>query len=395
MKNKTLTLIITSIFIIGIIGAVAAANTLSNLQEIDIPSSVIAGNTFRANFSFDYIDNLENTDNSPLVIKLNFSSEDQENYPVGKGDFEIDGFIEKESFFGLWTKITYFDCSEEAPLLIDHSIGPEEISQIPDGTFYCFSESSDLILNEKDNVYLDITSHQALWPGQYTLTAEMFYLNDTTNPVVIILNKDYFDQYFRDGSYVDFNAEITDGSLISDYNAKIITPLMNISFAKEYTGENIYHFYQTLPTTILEDDYLVKVFAKDEFENSGGDSTTIKIDLTPPTIELIQPTGEDVYSENFPVELIVTDGKSGVDNNSVKIRLREIKDGQICPETGGPIGNYSCITTEWISLSYDETTKTFKEEVNTTELNLTSGEYWLDAKAKDILGSEAMWIQED
>ena len=388
MNKKILTIIFGMILLAG---GVLAANSLSNLQGIDMPIGVISGNTFRANFSFDYIDNLENRDNSPLIIKLNLSSENQENYPVEKGDFEISGFIEKKSFFGFWTKTTYFDCSEDAPLLINHSIGSEEISEIPDGTFYCFSESSDLKLNEKDIVYLDITSNIALWPGQYMLTAELFYLNDTTNPVVIILDKDYFNQYFRDGSYVDFNAKITDGSLISNYNSKIITPLMNISFAKEPVSENTYHFYITLPITIPEGNWEVLVTAVDSEGNVGEDSATIKIDLTPPEIKLLQPN-DSIYEETIPVELNVTDAKAGVNESSVKIRLREIKNEQICPETGGPIGNYSCITTGWISLGYDESSKTFKKEVNTTELNLTSGEYWLDAKAEDILGNEAEWI---
>jgi len=384
-KTKILTIILGMIFLVGI---VAAANTLSNLQGIDIPAGVIAGNTFRANFSFDYVDNLENKDNSPLIIKLNFSSEDQETYPVWKGDFEINGFIEKKSFFGFWTKITYFDCSETAPLLINHSIGSEEISEIPDGTFYCFSESSDLKLNEKDIVYLDITSHQALWPGQYDLTAEMFYLNDTTNPVVLILNKDYFNQYFRDGSYIDFNAEITDGSEISHYNAKIYTPLINISFAKEYVGENIYHFYQTLPITILEGNYLLKVIAKDEFENTGEDSTTLMIDRTGPIITLVSPENNSIVSDIIPLKVNVADEKSGANHSEVYYRLREIVNGQICPEIGIPLGNYSCVRTDWMNLPYNPLTGFNEEDVNTTNLNLTSGEYWLDVKAEDILKNE-------
>jgi len=375
--NKTAIIIGAVILLIGI---VAGANTLSNLQGIDIPAGVIAGNTFRANFSFDYVDNLENKDNSPLIIKLNFSSEDQETYPVWKGDFEINGFIEKKSFFGFWAKTTYFDCSETAPL----SIGLEEISEIPDGTFYCFSESSDLTLNEKDIVYLDITSHQALWPGEYTLTAEMFYLNDTTNPVVLILNKDYFNQYFRDGSYIDFNAEITDGSLISIYDAKIITPLMNISFAKEYTGDNIYHFYQTLPITILEGNYLLKVIAKDEFENTGEDITTLMIDRTGPNIIAIQPTG-DIYEYVIPIELEVTDAKAGVNTESVYYRLREMNGTSICPESG--IGTWDCYNSDWLNIPLDATTETYKTEINTTEIGLESGEYWFEAKAEDILGN--------
>ena len=380
--NKTAIIIGAVILLIGI---VAGANTLSNLQGIDIPAGVIAGNTFRANFSFDYVDNLENKDNSPLIIKLNFSSEDQETYPVWKGDFEINGFIEKKSFFGFWAKTTYFDCSETAPL----SIGLEEISEIPDGTFYCFSESSDLTLNEKDIVYLDITSHQALWPGEYTLTAEMFYLNDTTNPVVLILNKDYFNQYFRDGSYVDFEASITDGRGIYNYNSYIETPSQNYNFAKELVSGDVYHFFQTIPSTLPESNWEVRVNATDNSGNSASDSTIIKIDKTGPVITLVSPEEDVVVSEIIPLKINVTDEKSGTDQSSVYYRLREIIDGQICPEIGVPLGNYTCTRTDWINIPYITSTKElYGEDVNTTELNLASGEYWLDVKAQDILGNE-------
>ena len=383
--NKTAIIIGAVILLIGI---VAGANTLSNLQGIDIPAGVIAGNTFRANFSFDYLADGVNEADSPLIIKLDLESENQTSYPVWKNDFEMNGYVDKCTWTILGLCIlpstVYFNCSEDAPLTIEHTIGSEIINDIPDGTFYCFSESSDLTLNEKDIVYLDITSHQALWPGQYTLTAEMFYLNDTTNPVVLILNKDYFNQYFRDGSYIDFNAEITDGSLISIYDAKIITPLMNISFAKEYTGDNIYHFYQTLPITILEGNYLLKVIAKDEFENTGEDITTLMIDRTGPNIIAIQPTG-DIYEYVIPIELEVTDAKAGVNTESVYYRLREMNGTSICPESG--IGTWDCYNSDWLNIPLDATTETYKTEINTTEIGLESGEYWFEAKAEDILGN--------
>jgi len=92
MKNK-LTIILGMVLLVGI---VAAANTLSNLEGITIPvSPVIAGNTFSANFSFDYLADGTNEDNSPLIIKLNLTSGDQTSFPVWKGDFEIEGFLDK------------------------------------------------------------------------------------------------------------------------------------------------------------------------------------------------------------------------------------------------------------------------------------------------------------
>ena len=145
MKQKTLTIIFGMIFLVGL---VAAANTLSNLEGITIPvSPVIAGNTFSANFSFDYYDNLENEDNSPLIIKLNLTSNDQINYPVRKGDFEISGLIEKTAIWGIWTKTVPFSCSENEPQTIINPIDTTTINEVPDGTFYCYDAEGDLKLN--------------------------------------------------------------------------------------------------------------------------------------------------------------------------------------------------------------------------------------------------------
>ncbi|MBU2576442.1 MAG: DUF4625 domain-containing protein [Nanoarchaeota archaeon] len=387
MKQKTLTIILGMIFLIGI---VAAANTLSNLDvTINIPANVIAGDTFTADFSFDYYDNLENEDNSPLIIKLNLTSNDQIKYPVWKGDFEISGLIEKTAIWGIWTKTVPFSCSEEETQIIINPIDTTTINNISNGTFYCYNADGDLKLNEHDEVFLYVTSHPALYPSQYTLTAEMFYLNDTTAPIVLILNEEYFDQYFRDGSYVDFEASITDGRGIQNYNSYIETPLYNFSFAKELVSDSVYHFYQTLPGTIPEGDWVLNVTATDTSGNGASDNTIIKIDKTGPVITLVSPGDGEVVSEIIPLKINVTDGKSGTDQSSVYYRLREIVSGQICPEIGVPLGNYTCTRTDWINLPYIlSTTELYGKDVNTTELNLTSGEYWLDVKAQDILGNE-------
>ena len=74
----------------------------------------------------------------------------------------------------------------------------------------------------------------------------------------------------------------------------------------------------------------------------------------------------------------------------IKIGLREIKEGiGLCPETGGPINGTECITTPWINLTLNSTSNLFEVNVNTTDYNFTSGSYWLEAKAEDILGNKA------
>ena len=152
------------------------------------------------------------------------------------------------------------------------------------------------------------------------------------------------------------------------------------------TGDN-YYFSLTLPNTLSEGNHSLEIFAKDTSENIGSNSTILKIDLTAPNITLVSPENNSVVSEIIPLKINVTDEKSGTDKSSVYYRLREIVGGQICPEIGVPLGNYSCTRTDWINLP-KSSTGLYEEDINTIELNLTSGEYWLDIKAKDILGNE-------
>ena len=116
--------------------------------------------------------------------------------------------------------------------------------------------------------------------------------------------------------------------------------------------------------------------------------------MTPPEIELIEPTG--LVSEEFTIKFNVTDEKAGVDNESVYVRLREIVNGQKCPETGGYLGDGEtpCTTTAWIKL-INSTNSIFETNIDSAELELSSNEYWLDATASDILGNEANWIAND
>lgn len=393
--NKVMLLIILGMMLL--VGPVAANELYGLSENMTIPSEVFSGNSFSANFSFSYLDWNENENGSALIIKLNITSGDQTNFPVDKDNFVIQGYTEKCTYnlFGLclFPKTIYFSCSEDGPLTIEHSRFGNTTLDVPDGIFYCFNESNDLSLNEGNNIFLDMASNLALWPGQYNLNATLFYLNDTANPMVLILNKSYFDQYFRDGSYVDFQADIYDAVGLSNYYAKmIISPLQNISFSKELVSGDTYYFYQTLPNKddMPEGNYPLIVSAIDTSGNIGIDSTTIKIDETSPEITLIQPTNNSIHDEMVPIELFVFDEKAGVDSSSVRYRIREIINGSICPEAG--IGfNFTCYNSGWLPAEYNITSGNYHSELNTTSIEIEDGKYWFESKAKDILGNEGVF----
>lgn len=387
---KILSIIFGMIFLIGGLGIASAENSLYNLTGITIPVNAVAGDTFTANFSFDYYDNYENKDNSPLIIQLNFTSNDT-NFPVWKGDFQVNGTIEKKLIFGFWNKKINFTCSENETQQIVNPLDTTTITNVSNGTFYCYNEEGDLKLNEHDEVFLNITSHPALFPGKYDLTAKMFYLDDTTNPIVEILNKMDFERYYKPGNYMEVKVNITEArGLISNPIGKILASA-NYSYSLNKDGE-FYYFRENIPGDLSEGDYLVNISATDNSGNVGSDNVTLKIDLTAPTIELVSPTNESVYEEIIPLKLNVSDEKSGVNSSSVYYRLREIVNGVICPEYGTPLGNYSCARTDWININLNSTSNLYEENVNTTELNLNSGAYWLEAKASDLLGNEGQLL---
>lgn len=393
MKPKTLTIIV-SILLVGIMAAgfTSADRIIDNATGIYI-EDFVAGSTVQANFSYDYLrDRPENPDNSPLILQLNINSSNQEEFPVWRGDFGVSGFIKRYILFGLiLVGEKHFTCSEQESQIIIHPLGNEPVS-VENGTFYCYDPEGDLDFgdfNAHDIIYLDITSNPALWPGQYNLEAKLSYLSDTYPPIVNIINKNTFKtNYYRESSNIEVHVEIDDINL-EDYWGTIFTdPLISIN-NKHQEGDT-YYLSKILPIDIQEGDYELIIFAQDSYGNIGSDNTTLRIDRTPPEIKLIEPVG--VVSEEFFIKFNVTDKKSGVDEESVKVRLREIVNSQICPETGGVIGegNFSCITTPWINLTLVD--GLFEVDINTIELGLVSGEYWLDAIAKDILGNKAEWI---
>ena len=198
MKQKIFFLLIIALVLLSV--GVLADRTLTNLQGITVPmGGVVAGNTFEVNFSYMYLNNnSENTENSPLILNLSLVS-DNSSYPVWKNDFKVNGIIKRywlnfngnPIIFGAFYNEYPFNCSEETNQTIVYPVGTEDVVA-PNGTFYCYTTDGDLKLDKGDNVFLNITSNYALYPGQYNLTAKLYYLNDTYPPFVNITNKNAF-----------------------------------------------------------------------------------------------------------------------------------------------------------------------------------------------------------
>ena len=385
-QTKILTTIFALMLLIGV-GMVSAEREISDLEGINISiGNVFAGGPFEASFSFNYFDAPENEDDSPLIIQLNITS-DNGNYPVYKNEFWISGVAKRYTFFGLIPiKDVPFECDESAEQTINH---PKDVAFVtaPNGTFYCYNEEGDLSINERDEISLTIRSHQAIYPGSYTLSAKLFYLTDERAPFVNITNKNVFDKYYREVDNVEILATIDDGSEIINKWGEAFLPSEIITFPFTHENSGIYHFSRNTPEDIAEGDYPLFVFAEDEYNNMGNDSTTLKIDRTGPNITAIQPTGS-IYDEILPVELNVSDEKAGVNTLGVYYRLREMNGTSICPEDG--IGTWDCYNSGWVNLELNLTTETYKTSINTTDVGMESAEYWFEAKAEDILGNQGV-----
>jgi hypothetical protein len=370
--------------IISLFGIATADKYIDNASPINV-GNFIAGNSVRINFSYDFFrDRPQNPDNSPLILNIKFQSE-SEYYPVWREDFKVSGYIDRYLFWGLIkVKTEHFECNDDEIQTIKHPLGIEIIENIPNGTFFCFDKDGKLDFsnfNAHDKVYLDVTSKPNIWPGQYNITAKMLYMTDDHPPIIIIKNKTYFEQYFRDGSYVEFQAEILDINL-EDYNAKILAN-QNISFSKEISDKNTYRFFQVLPYDIPEGYFDLIIWAKDAFGNSAYNKTKIKIDRTPPELSLISPLNTSIIGELLIINVSAQDEKSGLNESSIAYKLREMNGNNICPEYG--IGSWNCYNSGWININKGDLG--FYVAVNTTKFELKSGEYWLEIKACDILNN--------
>lgn len=365
MRKQILILVIV-VLMFGVV----SATVISNMDELILPvSSVYGGDSFGADFSFDYFDAFGNAGNSPLVIRLAIESNDSA-FPVWLGDFEVSGYVDKSWIGGFFDRRVFFECSE------DNDFGVEVLA----GTFYCYDEDGYLDVGEHDDVHLDIVSESNIWPGEYELNVRLFYLEDEDAPVVEILNVVDFDRYYRESDNVEVLAGIVEMNLDETWG-NVYLGLENMTVPYVYFDEGIYHYSRLLPIDIEEGDYPLGIFARDLMGLEGSDFVTLKIDRSAPVVVLVEPSG--VVSEVMEIVVNVTDEKAGLDNESVMYRLREVVGFSPCPGDG--VGSFTCYNSGWLNLDW-EGGDLFGVDVNTTEIGL-NGDYWLEIRASDVLGN--------
>ncbi len=110
-------------------------------------------------------------------------------------------------------------------------------------------------------------------------------------------------------------------------------------------------------------------------------------DYEGPEIELIEPSGDEIFSEQneiIPIKLNITD-MYNIDDSSVKYKIVSLG----IPSEGEGL-NVDYYDSGWIyEISYNDASNLYEAEFNMEEHELTeSGSYWFYAEAKDVLGNE-------
>ena len=110
-------------------------------------------------------------------------------------------------------------------------------------------------------------------------------------------------------------------------------------------------------------------------------------DFDGPEIELVSPTGEEVFSEIneiIEIKLNITD-LYNIDKSSIRYKIVTLG----LPSDGEEIGNNN-FDSGWIDdIHFNEISGFYEGAFNITEQGLNaSGEYWIFSEAKDVLGNK-------
>lgn len=159
-----------------------ASNVITNFTIIQNLSDFVAGDTMNVIFSFDYLNDFNNTENASLVSVVNISSLAEE-FPVWRGDFSLEmiarEFFLPEIFGNLFlTDEIPMPCTEFSPIVFNEQDGEDAIlviTNVPNVTFYCFNESHHMLeTSHRYEITLNISSQQALYPGNYSINIGLF-----------------------------------------------------------------------------------------------------------------------------------------------------------------------------------------------------------------------------
>ena len=193
--KKLMIVLALVVLLVGVV--IAAPSGLTSLVLEDF----VAGGIGIATFSFEYLESEGNLPDGSLVLRVNMSSlESKENCTLDDcsvlaGDFFMSGFVEQ---YASWLdnpfrdKITPLQCLEQEEieflngngLVYTHEDGTA-------GTFYCYDPSNylDVLdLNRRDEVTLEVGSHYALYPGNYSMSVELMEMErDVSGPLIELI----------------------------------------------------------------------------------------------------------------------------------------------------------------------------------------------------------------
>jgi len=264
-------------------GLVVAAP--SNLTGIFI-EDFVAGGIGTATFSFDYLIE-DNLPGGSLVLRVNMSLlEEEGNCPladcsVWKGDFFMSGFVEQFPLFGFFgkDKVTPLQCLEEEEieflngngLVYTHKDGTA-------GTFYCYDPSNylDVLdLGRRDDVTLEVSSHYALYPGEYGMSVELMkFERDVSPPVMELILDGYI---FGKNNTIPIRLDVSDMYNIYSVEYEIMNPSLSDFyssgwievFLNESSGLYEDDFNMTKYGLNKSGDYWIKARACDILGNCG------------------------------------------------------------------------------------------------------------------------------
>ena len=204
--------------VVLLVGVVGAFGVITNISDLTL-HNFTAGSLATANFSFDYpsfnATYPNQRDDAPLMIKVDIVSSDS-NYSVWKGDFDLGGSVVNHGWWVLPDREYTLDCRED-DFSYKYGSWVQEITDIPNGTFYCFNpQFSAMRAGSSNDVVLNIGSEPALWPGEYNFSVGLYYpIEEYIVVGVIAVNGSNYVGVGENGTVVfNMSFEISGGNAI-------------------------------------------------------------------------------------------------------------------------------------------------------------------------------------
>lgn len=220
MKTKIL---ITILGMIMLIGMVVAGGNLSNVSPLVIGmSNMVAGEWNNIMFSWDFADDGFNNPDSSLVLQVNFSSAN-EDYPVWKGDFILNGMLKQYPLWSLdfLSRESALKCvdGEDVNFRVANGHLFTQLNSVG-GVFYCYDPNNYINMMEldrRDRVELNFKPNMAIYPGNYNISIMPMEMEpDTQGPVIELVSPSDGGLYSEENEVIDIKLNITDMYSIDD-----------------------------------------------------------------------------------------------------------------------------------------------------------------------------------